>query len=197
MSVDLAPGTCTMTDLGNACGLTYATTATTSQPQGGSCAPGAVNKSLQPATWNQVAQACTSSATPTQGACSVGALCAPLPDPGYHVCIMSNFDLPCPSGAYSTKRTTYASESDLRGCSACTCGAVTGATCDGFIYLYPTTTNCTGGQLANLTTSCTPLTMPRYMALFTPAAMGGSCAGTTSPIGSATPTQPTTFCCID
>src|SRR5262249_55223604 len=104
---------------------------------------------------------------------------------------------PCPVGAYSTKRTVYQSKSDLRNCTACTCGAVT-ATCDGSVTLYGGP-NCSGPQ-QSVPSSCTmvPAPVPLFIAMFNPSPpQGASCAATTSPIGNATPTQPTTFCCID
>ena len=107
-SVSLPPNTCTMVDFG-ACGFPYSTSATSSQAQGGSCAPGAVNKNAPAPSWNQVAQGCIQTTTPTQGACGAGNVCAPNPDPGYHICIVSNFNVPCPSGPYNTKRTVFES----------------------------------------------------------------------------------------
>src|SRR5262249_19713274 len=154
------------------------------------------NKNVTPATWNLVAQGCMQTTTPAQGTCSTDELCAPMPDPGYHICIVSNFNVPCPVGAYSTKRTVFQGRSDLRDCTACTCSAVT-ATCNGSLTLYDRP-NCSGSQ-QSLPSSCTNLpTVPLFIAMFTASSpTGASCQAATSPIGSATPTQPTTFCCID
>src|SRR5262249_31622763 len=155
-------------------GSPVATTATAPQAQGGSCAPSAVNKNVTPATWNLVAQGCMQTTTPTQGACGTDELCAPMPDPGYHICIVSNFNVPCPAGAYSTKRTVYQGRTDLRDCTACTCSAVT-ATCVGSLTFYAAP-NCTGPQQSQ-PSSCTALPpTTRFFVTFTPSPpIGGSC----------------------
>jgi hypothetical protein len=146
-------------------------------------------------TWNRVAQGCVPAVAPERGACGAGSLCAPVADTGYHICVASPFNLPCPSGAYSTRRVAYEGASDLRSCGACTCGAVSGAGCENEIDLY-VNDSCQGSFVV-VPQACSFYLHSPAWGFLSSSVVGGSCVGSTSPVGSATPTQPTTFCCLD
>jgi hypothetical protein len=104
----------------------------------------------------------------------------------------------CPSAYPTGPQLFYAGVTDPRTCSACQCGAPTGAQCT---IGSPAVTNCVGGSL-NAPNACAAFTGPSPVKLTDPSqlvlANPGSCsvtAGTGTPTGTATGSSPTSFCC--
>jgi hypothetical protein len=153
----------------------------------GTCAPQAtVNK---PATsWADEARACAPTTTPA--ACEGAAVCVPAVDPTFAICVEQSGDVACPP-AYPNQHLEYSGLSDTRGCSACTCGAPSGASCGGGINCYAD--GACGSYLTSTGGGCDQsCPYVRYDQQLS----GGSCgAASVSPTGSATPTGATTFCC--
>jgi hypothetical protein len=92
----------------------------------------------------------------------------------------------------------YGAIDDTRGCSSCTCGSPTGIVCEGLETQYGTSNgSCLNqAQQGNLPLACTAdVDSARDWRLdYGPS--GGSCAANpVSSTGSATPANPTTFCC--
>jgi hypothetical protein len=114
------------------------------------------------------------------------------------MCIFMSGDVACPSGLYVTKHVAYGGLADTRTCTGCGCGAPSGGTCKG--ALQPQTT---APCAANAVVTDVPL--PAMCAsvgqalsfTYQASVSGGQCVvqqGT--PTGSASPTNPTTFCCL-
>lgn len=91
-----------------------------SVPSGtGSCAPqggGFPNK----APWSTEVVGC--SAGMAGGGCGTGKACIAKHDPGESTCIRKNGNASCPAGWTAVALQTYASGTDTRACTACTCG---------------------------------------------------------------------------
>jgi len=165
---------------------------------GGMCTTTGGVATTTPTTWGQVARACAPTSTP-MGTCPSGDVCAPSPPAPFStsLCVMQvGAATTCPSAYPTGPQVFYTAVDDERTCSACLCGAPTGAQCT---IGSPAITNCVGGSL-NAPSTCVAFTGPSPVVLAsTPTlASAGSCtvtAGGGAPTGMATATTPTSFCC--
>jgi hypothetical protein len=171
---------------------------------GGSCTASGGTPTVTPTSWSELGVACNGETTVTTG-CTGGSVCAPKPPSPFEsgLCIEQAGVVACPAGAFSTQHVFYTGVTDTRGCSECSCGAASGSTCSATVTLYSaqSVNTCTGPVAAVTTGSCAELSGNPTVAgreasnITTPS--GGSCAASGgAPTGSATPSTPTTFCCI-
>src|SRR5262249_33945694 len=137
----------------------------------------------------------------TAGGCSTGQMCLPKPSPPFAsgLCIEHPGDVLCPAGAFAAKHVFYGGVNDMRNCDACTGGGALGGSC-ATVTVYSSAT-CTNAPIATIKDgSCAAIASNPDVAgrkLTIGPVTGGSCAplgGT--PIGTATESNPTTFCCI-
>ncbi len=175
------------------------------QPTNGSClATGGEPSGLTPA-WGESVKAC--SAAETLGGCGAGETCVPRPASPYEprACIGRAGDHACPSGAFSQKSLAFASFTDDRDCSSCSCGAPAGGTCKLLVSLFSNAApnTCTTLLTTLESNSCVnlagnPALVGSRSATVMNAPTGGSCpvTGGGVPSGGVTPTSPTTFCCL-
>jgi hypothetical protein len=201
----LAPGVCKTVSDATGCGTPQTSAISASAPvvELASCTPQA-SKSITPTSWATTAQACSSTTAVVQDDCQAGSVCAPKPSAPYGatLCISQLGDVSCPPGSggagYSSKQVFYGGVDDLRTCTACTCGSLGGATCSASFEAYSSTDgSCTGGgDTYAAPFSCEAVDQPADFRL-TIIAQNGSCgASQVTATGSATPTNPTTFCCL-
>jgi hypothetical protein len=171
----------------------------TASPTGGSCSP-MPTSNIPPVTFSGVGRACEY-AGPLGGGCGAGK-CAAKPPTGYGPrCVFNNGgDLPCPSGNYSVKHTYYSGSTDTRACSACSCGAPTGASCTGGQVTLYGNVSCNGASNTYpLSTGCASLPSVPGIGIEATATTptGGSCGSMGGALtGSAQATGATTVCCM-
>lgn len=167
-------------------------------PSGGMCATIGGVATTTPPTWGQVARACAPTSTPA-GSCPGGEVCAPAPASPFSTstCVLqTGTATTCPSAYPTGPQVFYAAVDDERTCSACLCGAPTGAQCT---IASPAITNCIGGSL-NAPNACAAFAGPSPVTLASTPTLtsAGTCAVTAgggAPTGMATGTTPTSFCC--
>lgn len=132
--------------------------------------------------------------------------CAPAARPGFRVCVYAfgGGDVDCPDvGPYTEKHVAYDAFDDAQSCSACTCSAPSGSACSSDVSLY------TDGACSTLASSVTvDATGPACVDVPSGAALGsksasapayapGACTpGGGVPMGAATPTMASTYCCL-
>lgn len=199
----LQNGVCTTINDSASCPTTLGTphmTAPASAIVSASCMadPG---KQITMATWGTYAQACFSATTVAQVDCQAGSVCAPKPSAPYGqtLCISQAGDFSCPAQGYTSKQLFYGGVDDSRDCSACTCGGLSGASCAASFVAFLTSDGSCGGGTGDSYAApftCNPVTQPADFRLtLTP--QNGSCgANPVTSTGTATPTGPTTFCCL-
>lgn len=161
------------------------------------CTPsGGVPGTLAPAVWSSEGRACA--ANGLGGGCT-GANCVSVTPTEFHLCVMRDGDIGCPSG-FATRHVLTNEPSNLadsRTCSACTCVGGT-ASCIFKTQVYASA-DCTGTptQIAN-TGTCISGPVSNSSAPFI-SSFNPSCPpGGGSPIGTVTPAGPVaTFCCSD
>lgn len=107
----------------------------------GTCTPsgGAL---VNPDTWGQEVRVC---AAPAGAGCSAGKACVKKPPSGFEdaVCITQAGTADCPAGWADTSLQVYASGTDERACSTCTCDT-TMVKCDGGQYTVYGSNACNG-----------------------------------------------------
>jgi hypothetical protein len=177
------------------------------QVTGGSCTANAGTPTFPPVSWSTLGQAC-GGPTPGTGCTDANDACMPVPQGIFHsgLCIMQTGDVAC-SGQFSEKHTFYGGATmNGRSCTACGCGAPSGGTCSGTISVYANSGGnvCNGTVIGTLNPTtqsgdCVDLNnnpeVGSKKATFT-IDTPGSCAPTAQPMGTETPINPTTFCCI-
>jgi hypothetical protein len=168
---------------------------------GGSCAPVGGAASVGPAAFKTQAAACE--APTLGGGCNAGGVCAPKAPPGYGapLCVYQAGDVSCPA-AFPQKTTVFGSITDDRSCSACSCGAPSGGTCNALLQVFtgPFPGCLTSGPAYPFTNgNCVQLsgqTLSGFILLPNGAPMGGSCAPSGgAPTGAAQGAKPVTVCC--
>jgi hypothetical protein len=163
-----------------------------SDPSGGSCAPEAT-VTLSPPTWKDAVRLCAPAVEPA--ACGAGQVTVPPVGDGFqkgNYCVARSGEWACPSG-YPSRRTYHESAADTRSCSACNCGAPTGASC-GAPAVHADMT-CGGTSRPTRGSKCDVLGNASA-ASFSDQATGGACAPHGgAPIGTVAPDAPTTICC--
>jgi len=148
---------------------------------------------------------CGAGNPPSDPCANLGKICIPVAQPGFLVCIEHDGDVPCPTAfsPYADKHVFYATLQDTRGCSPCTCDAPMGSTCSAPVSVY------TDGACAVLAyTAAVGSSGPACHALPSGSPLGSKAAGTATyapglctpgggvPMGAATPTEPSTYCCL-
>jgi hypothetical protein len=138
------------------------------------------------------------------GACAGGFFCAPPQVAGFEVCVALDGDEECVGSTYTEKHLAFLGVDDTRSCSPCTCGAPSGGKCTATISVYANGA-CASDEVYGLTIDST---MPEWCFDVTtgpllsksaspPTYDAGPCPPSGgAPTGTATPTSPTTFCCI-
>jgi hypothetical protein len=170
-----------------------------SAPTGGSCAA-SPSVGLAPVTWGVNARACASSLAPAQTDCAASQICAPVPASPYQsgLCVAQAGDAACPAG-YPAKTLYYGGVSDTRTCAGCSCGPVTGASCSAKLETSTSTDSSCSASVITYglpLNTCAPVQSTGEFRVTT-VLSGGACAPSTpAPSGAATPTSPTTFCCV-
>ena len=175
--------------------------------QGGVCTSSGGQATITPATWQGFGRACGGVETTGKG-CNINQVCLPKPPTPFvgGICIKKAGDNTCPSGVslFDTKHVFYENFTDSRTCQGCSCGGVLGSTCAGSYSVFSDTQVNVCSQLATTFDAGTCKNFPGNPVvgpvLFTQtmAPTGGSCAAVGGmPLGQATPTFPTTFCCIE
>jgi hypothetical protein len=192
----------TMQTVSSSCATIFAAAVTVAAPQPtGSCTPSGGVATTTPPVWNTQARACPLSPS---GTCSGGSLCVPAQPASSAVCVMqSGAATMCPAGYTSGPQIFYMGVDDARGCTPCTCGAVSGVTCTIAtpaidIYEDPACAMTPTGLSAP--SACTsPGAILSAELVAAPVLSGqGSCSstggGTTT--GTATGTGAMSFCCL-
>lgn len=140
------------------------------------------------------------------------AACIPTVPPGFRVCIIFNGDVQCPGvmPEFSDRQVFYADVDDQRQCTACACGAPIGSMCAAQMTVYhDNDLTCSGSTVGSVGISSA---MPSCLSVnpegqplgsksaTSPTYISGICdeiPGVVDPDGgTATPSQPTTACCI-
>lgn len=188
------PGQCTSVSISSSSYYGLSNPATS----GGNCAASAVDELATP-TWGQTIRACSNDGL-TQSGCEAGTLCAPSGDVQYdRLCIWSAGDNTCPIGSSYSERVVFHDDfTDDRSCGACTCGAPSG-NCNPEVHY---TSGCSGSQISLYDIlnpgDCKQLGTgggTTYATLSNnPSATCTPSAGTVT--GAATPTGPSTYCCL-
>jgi hypothetical protein len=157
-------------------------------------------------TWKTFARGCKAvPRVPCNGGAGI-CLAAPPATAGFRVCIYQVGDNDCTGPElvpYTEKHVFYKDYQDTRSCAACSCGSPSGSTCSSTVSIYTdgacstlaysATVDATGPACHDLPAG-SPLgsksaTAPKY----TP----GTCAPSGGePTGAATPTNPSTYCCL-
>ncbi len=167
---------------------------------GGSCLP-AGGGTLGGDPWSLRVRGC-GSASLDGGGCVGTSTCLPPAGSAFDrgVCVYRDGDHACPS-PFDAKRTLYRSFVDERVCTACSCGAASGIECAGDKVDVWAAGGCTGSPFVTVTdpgTTCTDANPGLTVSFrYTPGTpTGGSCppSGGQS-TGTATATDPVTFCC--
>jgi hypothetical protein len=200
------PSVCTRIDVGPDCdpAATTSMVLPVSLAAGGGCTP-APTKVVPPPAWSVAVSACISGLGNNQASdCTGGDICTHLPSPPYEdICIaQAGIIAACPPGRYTDRRIYTAAFDDTRDCAPCTCGAVTGATCNSELDVFPsagTAPTCPGAAQVIYTapTSCSFIQKAGDFRLQATLANVGSCsAAPPAAIGVLAGAQPTTFCCL-
>ena len=172
---------------------------------GGTCTSGGGVADVPNVSWTKLGRVCGDPLL-NSGGCNANQVCLPRPDGLYEsgVCIMHDGNVNCPPGAFSEKHSFFEDFTDTRACSACSCGAASGATCQATINVFSDLSsgvcNTNVGSLpAGGCDDFTPTNpnVSNLSATITQPPSGGSCpTNGGQPTGAATAITPTTVCCI-
>jgi hypothetical protein len=136
--------------------------------------------------------------------CATGGQCLDVPSPfQLRACILKQGMTTCPATDYTVQHTYYGSATDMRGCTACTCGTPGGADCNSnaHVELWSTSGCSAGGTLSAdlhpLPASCvSPAPSALGGATLTTTPVGGSCPPIGGqPSGMVVPENAVTVCC--
>ena len=183
------------------CGIGSRAAQATASAGQGSCGP---DGGVPPTSYATVGTGCAFAAgAPADAGCPTGMACAPASAaaPTAAKCIVRSGDVQCPGAKYIAASTYTTGVMDTRQCSACGCSAPSGVSCDGgVITLYATdmcanaiTTEAVNGVCVDLAAQLLSAKMTT-----TPTSVGGACVPTGGGFlgGAATPSNPTTVCCL-
>jgi len=153
-----------------------------------------------PAPWTQSARLCApAGAQPVSGCDAASSVCAPATAVGFAAdtyCILRPGTAACPAETYTFQRTYYASASDTRGCSACTCDAPTGVDCAGVgVSTYADTTCASRPGTTAAPSGCIAASAALLPAASTIPGAGSCIAHAGQPLGMFSPTNASTICC--
>jgi hypothetical protein len=196
----LTPGACTAVDMTGQCGTNgVSVDLPASVASQGSCTPLAAT-AFTPAGWAANARGCEANVPPPFPTdCATGSACVPSPSAPFQsgLCIAQSGDVACMAPGYTVRHLYFTQFLDTRGCSACTCGPVAGASCVGSVDQFMSTDGqCTGLQTSYpLGHDCYPLQQPADLQ-FVVSAKGGACTpSAVGATGTALAVKPFTFCC--
>lgn len=184
----LEAGACVPVSQG-ACALSKDIVAPAPDLAAASCAPEATTV-VAPAKWTERARIC---GIDPPAKCGDGVCVA-----DDTVCVAQEGDVECPEG-FEEKTLVYGGADDTRGCSECTCGAVTGTTCEGTMTSHGSSACNTALATADVPGCVSWLpTAGTTHVQFELEAAGGSCeAAGGEPTGTAVPSGVRTVCCTD
>lgn len=169
---------------------------------GGSCTPSGGDATVPSVTWATSGKACGDA--PKGGGCATGEACQPAPSGGFKsgLCIYKDGEQgSCPGAPFTDMHVFYKDAMDTRGCDMCTCSPPAGGTCSANIDVY-SDANCMNslnatfgaGNCASLGAGNPTVSGRKASGIFvTP---GACTAGGGTPMGTAMPTNATTFCCV-
>jgi hypothetical protein len=180
----------------------------------GTCVPDGGAATLPDASFSELSRVCTTTSGPG-GGCAPGLVCVGRPPSGFHgACVFKSVSgaAVCPAGFGQAHVTmpSATSVTDTRGCTACSCGSPTGASCAGAATFYsaPGCTDDAGASdagAASLTLTADGVchgvlldaSLPvASIALDASVASQGTCTPSGGePTGSVTPTNETLYCC--
>ena len=154
----------------------------------------------QPATWTQEAKLCRGAEA--GGGCGAGRMCVPKVSTGQRICAVASVTATCPSG-YTPEGAGlwYTGLDDSRDCgSVCPIGSPVGGSC-GTSYLALYGGNLCGGASTDLQPGVTcalsaPTGLQSGRVILQGETMPVCTATPPTATGSATPTGPTTVCCL-
>ncbi|MGH7439141.1 MAG: hypothetical protein ACRENE_25925 [Polyangiaceae bacterium] len=198
-SLRVLPGACTSIQSQTAaCGGGAKIRISGSTATGGRCTPDASIDVPAP-TWGRVAIACAPSGQSSDG-CASDHVCVPVAGSPFEptFCVSKAGDNTCPA-PFTMQHLYYSGVSDARGCTGCTCGAVTGVDCNATAHatLWGNST-CNGGKGPDFTplpVTCGGVGGAHFL-LLSAGASGGNCTPIGGvPTGSASPANLTTICC--
>jgi hypothetical protein len=175
---------------------------------GGTCAMCSGTPTLPPAKFQKLGHGCGDPTPVMPNSCNPGQTCLPNPGSSYAgVCIMQTGDVDCPLGKFGNKHLFYGDKMEGRSCTDCQCQGATGQTCDATITVYAGNTGtCSGAVVATFTagqcddnaTIMNRQIGDRKITNVSGTPSGGMCPHTGGdPMGTVTPTMPTTFCCTE
>lgn len=167
---------------------------------GGACVASPQTPQVAPWSWASLVKGCFMTSTPATVGCGAAEVCAPPPAAPFaaRVCVERPGDLVCPHG-FSDRHVVYDSAVDTRSCTACSCGAPSGATCAGAEIDVFSSNACSSSQQAVTSTTCgaTPHNVSSALLGQPATPTGGSCAASGgAPAGAVAPSGATTICCL-
>lgn len=156
-------------------------------------------------TWATFARSCRWE--PSGSCSSSGRRCAPNAPPGFRYCIYHEGDVECPDihyGPYSERHVFYGGLADTRSCAPCTCNDPSGGECSTKVSIfgdaacgeapsYLATIDATKASCHDVIAGTALGSKSASPPVYSPGAcapMGGE------PMGSASPVEPRTFCCL-
>jgi hypothetical protein len=175
-------------------------TASAATVSGGACAASGGAPMRPTATFATHGRACR--ATREGRGCPAGQVCLPKPAPPFEprVCVGAAGDVMCPS-PFVTQIQLNQGMTDTRDCTSCSCGPASGGSCSIAIEL-DADSGCGNKDVTVNTGSCAnivgnPAIVGRTYSMVTPPS-GGHCTptSTSTPTGSVTADNLTTFCCL-
>jgi len=132
------------------------------------------------------------------GGCSAGDVCVDQPGSPFSqgACVFQRGDQPCPAGRYTERTLVFGGMDDTRACTSCSCNGPTGGSCQGSITMK-SGAGCTGTTLGTGSVpGCVDKPLGSGYVIATANTVGATCQPNGgAPMGSVTPTEPTTVCC--
>ena len=168
----------------------------------GACTPNS-SVSAAPVTYAGQGELCSTTSSPG-GACPNGGSCV-TPPQGSSLCIVHSGSVACPAGFTNPAHTVGTGIADSRGCTACTCGGISGTCANQSLTLFTDSTCTTGAESVEANGMCNDFPgpngggAPTYDAYEYTAVVGeeGCTASSVSAQGSVTLTGVETVCCQD
>jgi hypothetical protein len=173
----------------------------------GACSPSAQDPDVDPPEFAQFAHSCAPDDALEPTGCESDQLCAPDGPFNGSYCVTRQGTHDCPAGSYSERRVFFGDVEDSRDCSPCACDR----DCDYTVELFPDAdTTCAGAASATLSidspneleeaSNCAvaPVGAGGTLRAAFSVTGGGTCAASGGqPVGSATGSDPITFCCLE
>ncbi len=198
-------GTCTAHDPIDASAMVRSLTAAPLAIVEAGCAPSIVPPAQDPSqlSWKTAALACRETTSPGITCHDPALTCAPAATPDFRMCIFHEGVEPCPP-SYPQQHLVYSGFDDQRSCSPCACGAPAGSSCTATLGVFKDSACGVGlldDPLSSDSPSCFDLA-PAGQTLGSKsitklAYQPGTCTPSGGqPMGSASPSGVSTFCCL-